>query len=314
MLVSVITPSYNRSETLPRAARSVSNQTYDAIEYIIVDDGSTDNTEAVVKQFEHPSLKYVKLERNKGVSTARNEGVRTANGEFVLFVDADDELPEKAVSLLVNELETASDRCAGVFGQQLFETSSGATERVMYNDDTVDYTDLCEENYLGAFGGKLIRRQLFEEIGWIDPEFPSSEDFDFFLRVAAAGYHFRYIDALVYYKYHHENRLFHNPTAKITGIERMLEKHGEELTPSFRAHRNHTIASIHAEQRRLDDAASSFRECLRLCPTTPKYHLLYLLVRLRIYNRVRALRVALANGFNAIEGLRGSYAPGEEQP
>ena len=91
-LVSVIIPTYNREKFLPYALGSVKNQTYKDWELIIVDDGSTDNTEKVCKEFaktiDQP-VKYI-YQENQGVAGARNTGLKHAQGEFIAFLDSDD--------------------------------------------------------------------------------------------------------------------------------------------------------------------------------------------------------------------------------
>ena len=90
-LVSVVIPTYDRAELLPRAVRSVLAQTYQNMEIIIVDDGSRDNTQEVVKSFSDPRVRYVRHDTNRGVSAARNTGIKNSRGEFIGLLDSDDE-------------------------------------------------------------------------------------------------------------------------------------------------------------------------------------------------------------------------------
>ena len=100
-LISIIIPTYNRATLLYRSVNSVINQIYPNWELIIIDDASKDNTESVVESFQDKRIKYVKLNKNKGVSNARNIGLEIAKGEFLAFLDSDDEwLPEKLVKQL----------------------------------------------------------------------------------------------------------------------------------------------------------------------------------------------------------------------
>lgn len=96
--VSVIIPTYNRAHLVGRAIQSVLNQTYKDFELIIVDDGSTDNTEDIIKKYQKKDerIKYIRRKKNKGGSVARNTGINAAIGEYIAFLDSDDEwLTEK---------------------------------------------------------------------------------------------------------------------------------------------------------------------------------------------------------------------------
>ena len=88
-MVSVIIPTYNRAHLIKRSALSVLNQTYSNLELIIVDDGSTDNTEKIVKSINDDRVIYIK-QPNQGACAARNNGINHAKGEFIAFHDSDD--------------------------------------------------------------------------------------------------------------------------------------------------------------------------------------------------------------------------------
>lgn len=100
--ITVLTPTYNRKDTLLRTIRSIENQDFLDWEYIIVNDGSTDNTDEVVEQFmqttKHPVL-YIKKE-NGGVHTARNLGYKNAHGELLINLDSDDEMLPDALKII----------------------------------------------------------------------------------------------------------------------------------------------------------------------------------------------------------------------
>ena len=103
-LVTVIIPTYNRSNLLPGAINSVLDQTYKNVEIIVVDDGSTDNTAEIIKQFE--GIKYLYKE-NGGQGSARNEGLKHSTGDLIASLDSDDEwLPtflERCVNKIVDD-------------------------------------------------------------------------------------------------------------------------------------------------------------------------------------------------------------------
>lgn len=97
VFVSVIVPLYNKEKFIGTTINSVLQQTDKDFELIIVDDGSTDNSAAVVKAINDPRIRLIQKE-NEGVSAARNTGIKESNGEWLLFLDADDELAENALA------------------------------------------------------------------------------------------------------------------------------------------------------------------------------------------------------------------------
>ena len=108
-LVSVIIPTYNRAHLIKRSAQSVLGQTYKNLELIIVDDGSTDNTEDVVKSLDDERVVYIK-QTNQGACAARNNGIDHARGEFIAFQDSDDVWHNDKLEKQINCLkETGAD-------------------------------------------------------------------------------------------------------------------------------------------------------------------------------------------------------------
>ena len=89
-LVSIIMPSYNTAQYIGDSVRSVINQTYTNWELIIVDDCSTDHTDAVVASFQDERIRYFKNERNSGAAVSRNKALREVKGKWVAFLDSDD--------------------------------------------------------------------------------------------------------------------------------------------------------------------------------------------------------------------------------
>lgn len=89
-LVSIIMPSYNTAGFIEQTINSVIQQTYDNWELIIVDDCSTDNTDAVVKKFINSRVKYIKNDKNSGAAISRNKALKEAQGRWIAFLDSDD--------------------------------------------------------------------------------------------------------------------------------------------------------------------------------------------------------------------------------
>jgi len=113
MKFSIITPTFNRAHTIERAIKSLQNQTYDNWEMIIIDDGSTDNTQHVVKQYveKDKRIKYFKLAKNRGVNVARNYGFTkvSKDSEWIGFLDSDDVFIPDALENMIKKIKEFPD-------------------------------------------------------------------------------------------------------------------------------------------------------------------------------------------------------------
>lgn len=107
-MISVVIPLYNKEASITQSLKSVLSQEYDDFEVVIVDDGSTDGSVDVVEAINDPRIRLIKQE-NGGPSKARNTGVKNAKGEWILFLDADDELEPDALEYFANLIRKFSD-------------------------------------------------------------------------------------------------------------------------------------------------------------------------------------------------------------
>lgn len=180
--VSIILPVYNRAATLERCVRSILAQTFTDWELIAVDDGSSDNSVAVLEGFADPRIRVLRHERNQGPSAARNTGLRTATGEFIALIDSDDEwLPEKLATQLaaLNDPALNADLCCCSY----YVVSDG-TERTFRHTATSDWrTRLHLECPLGSGTTLLVRRKCVETVGYLDEDLKLYEDWDWVLRL-----------------------------------------------------------------------------------------------------------------------------------
>lgn len=107
-MISVIIPLYNKEPIIEQSLQSVLSQDYDDFEVIVVNDGSTDKSAEIVKSIKDPRITLIE-QKNGGPSKARNTGVRHAKGEWILFLDADDELTTDALKLIREDIDRYSD-------------------------------------------------------------------------------------------------------------------------------------------------------------------------------------------------------------
>lgn len=153
MIFSVITPTYNRARLLPRTIKAVLDQTCGDFEFIIVDDGSTDDTEEVVRSFRDPRIVYKKMPENKGVNAARNAGLDLASGRYINFLDSDDVLlPDALETFLKLWREVADEKIGNVVTMCL---DGDSEEKIGYLEQPsliLEYKDIiCREKAKGEF-------------------------------------------------------------------------------------------------------------------------------------------------------------------
>lgn len=202
-LVSIIIPCFNYAHFLPQTLNSVSNQSYQYWECIIVDDGSTDNTREVVPQFiaKDTRFKYI-FQENQGLSAARNTGLSHSNGTYIQFLDADDLIESKKLEFQVNFLENNTDYDI-VYGRILyFNYKSEEPEKINLQDDPhmprfsgsgIELLRVLIENNITAVHALLIRSYVFERVGNFDTSLKSLEDWDLWWRCAIHGMSFKYL-------------------------------------------------------------------------------------------------------------------------
>lgn len=186
--VSVIIPAYNAEQYIAETLASVENQTLKDIEIIVVDDGSKDNTAAVVQAF--PSVRYVR-KSNGGVSAARNHGASLAHGEFLAFLDADDiwhpdKLRQQVQALSLHpECNLCRTHITTKFENlQQFRQSSEA------NSTEYDIESNLAASFLDPYfttSTVMVRREAFDLVGGFDTKLRIAEDIDFYLKILAPG-------------------------------------------------------------------------------------------------------------------------------
>jgi glycosyltransferase involved in cell wall biosynthesis len=194
MLVSVIIPTYNRADTIERAVQSVLDQTYREMELIVVDDGSTDNTEDVLRPY---SGKIILIKQdNAGPSAARNAGIAAAKGAAFAFLDSDDVwLPEK-VELQVRNLLRGGTAvpcciCNASFSPPLdgFQTSFGISGITCREKEGIwiNPADVLVTRFLLFNQVVLVRREAVAKAGGFNSRLRLLEDYDLALRLSLMG-------------------------------------------------------------------------------------------------------------------------------
>lgn len=181
--VSVIIPTYNRSEILGRAIHSVLGQKEIALELLIMDDGSTDGTrEMVLKNFPQAAYYY---QENQGPAAARNHGIEKAKGDWIAFLDSDDEwLPGKLASQLDFFNQNPSYRICQT--EELWIRNGRRVNPMKKHQKHGGWIfSRCLPLCIVSPSAVMLHREVFEETGLFDAEYPVCEDYELWLRIAA---------------------------------------------------------------------------------------------------------------------------------
>ncbi|MEW6418474.1 MAG: glycosyltransferase [Nitrospirota bacterium] len=213
-LVSVIMPTYNRASYLKDAVESVLCQTFGDLELIIIDDGSTDNTEEIIKTYlKDVRVRYIK-QKNSGAAAARNRGIAESTGRIIGFIDSDDIwmkdklLIQMSVLQAFEEVGVVCSDFSAKLQNRIIEQSHIRKYFSVFDDYGLSYDSVFEHKdvlHLHGFGevavyrGRiyetmifgnciltstaLCRREVFDTAGIFDTSFETLEDYDLFLRI-----------------------------------------------------------------------------------------------------------------------------------
>jgi glycosyltransferase involved in cell wall biosynthesis len=188
--VSVIVPAYNVRDYIEEALISLKQQSFKAFEVLVVDDGSTDGTAEIVRRFCDRDSRFKLLQKpNGGLSSARNHGMCHAIADYIALLDADDRYePEKLAAHI--EILEQHDNVGVVYSASKAIRDDGDSTFMQISGKPI-YADplkalLCK-NFIGHGSNAVFRRCIAEKVGFFDETLKSSEDMDYWIRIATLG-------------------------------------------------------------------------------------------------------------------------------
>lgn len=239
--VSVLTATYEHADVLPRAIESLRAGTFEDYEHIIIDDGSSDDPEAVVATYADDSrVTYVPLECNQGPAVALNTGVELARGEYLSFLDADDEYLPRRLEVTTGALDDLGDAVGGVCHSMEKLRRTGNTVHAVPGG-VIRLADLAEYNHIQGNSNTMYRASAFEHVGGFDERLMSSIDYDLQLRVLEEYSLFGIEEVLCRYDATVDG-IGDDAERKRRGLERLLEKHSGRLSERNLSERHRWLA------------------------------------------------------------------------
>lgn len=240
-IVSVVVPCYNGERFIDQAIESILNQSYQAFQVIVVDDGSTDSSKKVVKKFlSDPRVRLVEHPENRGIAAARNTGIRETASPYIAFLDQDDlwrpDKLEKQVAVLESDIAgeiglVFSDQKIVVEDKRFRNYRSGKIPKCI---NEASREKVIRNLYLNCFITMtvLVRRRCFDEVGLLDEQILSgADDYDFYSRLVSRYKIFHIAEPLAIRREHGANYTdFERTYPDTQRIVRRLLKENPELS------------------------------------------------------------------------------------
>jgi len=235
--VSVILPTYNRADTLPRAISSVLCQTLDTFELVVVDDGSDNDVEHIINDFSDSRIEFYAHGANKGANAARNTGLEHSNSNMIAFIDSDDEWHRDKLKIQLDYLSASpSDRVAvycdyNMHHQSMRRRIRNVIKRVWpydYQKVSTGGAELIEDLLMiqldvGGASNLMVRKTVLDDIGGFDERLRRHTDWDLLIRLLQRG-NIGYVDRTLTHRYGEMNC---SVDALIRAKRKFLTKHAD---------------------------------------------------------------------------------------
>lgn len=287
-LVSVVLPTYDRNEYLPEAVRTVTVQTYEPVELVVVDDCSptpASETLATVDTSSLASVTCLRHAQNRGANAARNTGTEAASGDYLAFLDDDDEWDPEKLERQVDTFRSASDDVGVVYTGTRYVDTESDDELVITPTRSGDVTRglLCGQKF-GEFSVMMVRADVLEAAGPPDERFPSWQDREWYLRLSTVCEFAPVPEPLTVRHIGHGDQISDDYEAKRdVSYPLLVEKHRSLAASKGSLTERRFLASLSAKLGRsalrnnyYADARRYLGRSIRLYPFTPACYLAFL--------------------------------------
>ncbi len=272
---SVIIPAYNSERFIERTIKSVLNQTFTDFELIIVDDGSNDNTDRLIKkaQLKDTRIKVISTPNSGGPTIPTNIGINVAKGEYVAFLDHDDEWREDKLQKIYDVVKKNPD--IGFFASNVDQhhdkTKKKTTGVLKLEKDNLPVEKVLAGSYFNTFSMLVIKKSVLDRVGTLDTGLLVFADYDLVARMVANNVLYKFLnDSLVTYHIHDNNTSSLERTAHrraqdlesiITKYQKTFLKYPKSLSAVY-----HAIARLHLHLGNKKEAVVSFKKAIKHHP------------------------------------------------
>lgn len=277
---SVVLPTHQRADRLPRAVRSVLDQGFGDFELLIVDDASGDDTPRVAASFDDPRVRVLRNGENRGPAASRNRAIRHARGELVAFLDDDDAYLPGLLAAFDRAFAAAPPEAGfGWCGARVVaERPDGPEVRLaaVWRPDVADREEahrlFLAHRRIGTNGGLVVRRELLEREGGFDEQFPCAEDTDLLVRLSRAADFLVVPEILIEIREHAGDRMTVYGTDMARAYDMLAAKHRETLRrhPSLRFEVLYKTSWLYYHGGDRSRARARWLEAVRARPLRPR--------------------------------------------
>lgn len=196
MKISIITVSLNSAKTVEKTILSVLEQTYDNIEYIIIDGNSMDDTICIIKKYENNIFKFVS-ESDEGLYDAMNKGIRLAKGDIIGFVNSDDILASPEILENISKI-IEEENVDGVYGDLVYIDREDATKVIRYWKSKKFNSSLLNKGWMPPHPTLFLRKEVYQKHGYFNLNYKIAADYDLMLRIFSDNtLKFKYLPLLI---------------------------------------------------------------------------------------------------------------------
>ena len=229
---AIVTPSYNTGAYVGAAVRSVLEQDWPALDYVVMDGGSTDGTVDVLKSF-GPRLNWVS-ERDRGQSDAINRGFARTRGDVLGWLNSDDTYARGAVRAAAEFLAANPDVAMVYGGADFVDAAGNPIGRCAHVEPVFSRRRLLHYSDFVVQPAAFFRRGAFDAVGGLDPSLNWAMDYDLWLKFADAGMKVAYLPrVLAYYRWLGDSKSAAGGWGRLREVDAVARRHGARRTPAY---------------------------------------------------------------------------------
>jgi len=297
--ISIIIPTYNQASLLPRAIKSVLNQTFKDFELIIVDDGSTDDTKMIVDSFSKNDfrIKYIWQKNSGSPSKPRNTGIKHSRGMYICLLDSDDQWLAEKIEKQIKLFENSKKHLGLVSCNTLIiDEKSNKTRRYIIPRYRKTLEKLLSSNFIFGPSSVMIPKKIFDDIGLFDENFKYTDDYDMWIRISQK-YNFDFVPEFLLKYYIHDSSITRtlNYLDKVNDLKYILEKNIKyyRANPKIHSIQIRTLGVLNIRAGEIRTGKEYFLKSIRMNPLSFKGYVYFFTYGSRLYNILSSIKTKL---------------------